>query len=233
VKAAIYSAAFLIQRVIAGQLDIDPDEIEIANIEPINHGLHAGIVLSDRLANGAGFVRWASDNIDTVFSEILAPNPGSYIANIFKEEHLNDCDSACYECLKVYRNMTYHGLLDWRLGISYLKTLLDPNYLAGLDGNFNSPELNGWITNANLLRDRFAGEFGFNSREFGRLPGFEAGDLAVILIHPLWDIMNPQRTLSMATAQAATTSPMVRFLDTFNTSRRPGECYRVLLQIAG
>jgi DEAD/DEAH box helicase domain-containing protein len=233
IKAAVYSAAFLIQRVIAGQLDIDPDEIEIANIEPVNHREHAGIILSDRLANGAGFVRWAAENIDTVFSEIANPNPGSYPANIFKEEHLNDCDSACYECLKVYRNMTYHGLLDWRLGISYLKVLLDANYLAGLDGNFGSPELNSWLASAALLRDTFTGEFDFNARDFAGLPGFEAGDLTVIIIHPLWDIMNPQRILSLATAEASMTSPMVRFLDTFNISRRPGECYRVLQEIAG
>ena len=195
--------------------------------------MHAGIVLSDRLANGAGFVRWASGNINTVFSEIATPVPGSYIANIFKEEHLNDCDSACYECLKVYRNMTYHGLLDWRLGISYLKTLLNPNYLAGLDGNFNSRELDGWLENATLQRDRFAGEFGFTPRNFGELPGFEAGSVPVILIHPLWDIRDPQRILAMATAEATISSPMVSFLDTFNISRRPGECYRALLQIAG
>ena len=232
IKAAVYSAAFLLQRVIAGQLDIDPDEIEIANIEPVNQGEHAGIILSDWLANGAGFVRWASQNINTILSEINSPSPNSYIGNILKNVHIGACDSACYECLKVYRNMTYHGLLDWRLGISYLKTLVDKNYLAGLNGDFSSPELQGWQANATLLRNSFIKEFGFDEKNFSGLPAFEAGDITVIVIHPLWNIQNPTKILAKAEAEAKAGalgySPVVKYVDTFNLSRRPGECYRVL-----
>jgi DEAD/DEAH box helicase domain-containing protein len=233
IKAAIYSSAFLLQRVIAGQLDIDPDEIEIANIEPVNQGEHAGIILSDRLANGAGFVRWASQNIDSIFSEINSPASNSYVANILKNSHTSKCDSACYECLKVYRNMTYHGLLDWRLGISYLKTLLDGNYLAGLDGDFSSPELKDWQANATLLRDTFIKEFDFAKKDYSGLPAFEAEGLTIIVIHPLWSIQNSHKILAEAMAEASMHSGTIKFLDTFNLSRRPGECYRVLQEIVG
>ena len=233
IKAAIYSSAFLLQRVIAGKLDVDPDEIEIANIEPVNRGEHAGIILSDRLANGAGFVRWAFQNINTIFSEINSPSPNSYIANILKNTHIDACDSACYECLKVYRNMTYHGLLDWRLGVSYLKTLFDINYLAGLDGDFSSPELNDWQAKATLLRNSFVKEFGFAKKTYLGIPAFETEDLTVIVIHPLWNIQNPRKNLAEAMAKALECTSTVKFLDSFNLSRRPGECYRVLLEIMG
>ncbi|GAJ22807.1 unnamed protein product, partial [marine sediment metagenome] len=65
IKSAIISASFLLQRMLADKLDIDPEEIEVASIAVrIIAGKKrvADIILSDRLPNGAGFVRWAYDN---------------------------------------------------------------------------------------------------------------------------------------------------------------------------
>jgi hypothetical protein len=225
VRAAIISAAFLIQRILSDRLDIDPEEIEVASIarRPLDpkHWV-ADIILSDRLPNGAGFTWWASENFDEILKEACFPSkPGSYSELIQNSGHLS-CDSSCYDCLKVYRNMTYHGLLDWRLAVSYLKILHNPSYLAGLDGNFNSPELAGWLPLAEKTRDHFINYFGYTPARFGLLPGFIVNRRRFIVTHPLWDTNVPTGILAHAISEAGGT--IDGYINTFNLLRRPGWC---------
>lgn len=231
VRASVISAAFLIQRILADKLDIDPDEIEVASIskETANAGEEvANIVLSDRLPNGAGFVREGYTRLQELLQEACHPTvPGSYAEMIHRDDHREKCDFACYDCLKVFRNMTYHGLLDWRLAISYLKVLLDQNYRAGLDGNFTSPELEGWVETAQKLRDSFISYFrNYTPETWGRLPGFStrAGSNVrrFIIVHPLWNTRNPAGILAEAVAAAG--GHVDGYIDTFNLLRRPGWC---------
>lgn len=222
VKAAVISAAFMLQRVLADNFDIDPEEIEVANISTIelpNQSKAGEIVLSDRLPNGAGFVREAHNNLLEMLREICNPTvKGSYAEFFQREPHLK-CDSACYDCLKVYRNMTYHGLLDWRLALSYLKILLDKNYRAGLDGDFSQVELTGWHNMAKKVRDNFVSYFNYQPEEWNTLPGFIAGNNRYLVVHPLWDTNRPKGILQRAVNAAR---GRVRFFDTFNLLRRPG-----------
>lgn len=229
VRAGIISAAFLIQRLLADRLDIDPEEIEVASIarKPLDqrHWV-AEIILSDRLPNGAGFTWWASENFDEILKEACFPSrPGSYSELIQSSGH-SSCDSSCYVCLKVYRNMTYHGLLDWRLAVSYLKVLYNASYLAGLDGKFDSPELSGWLPLAEKTRDLFIKYFGYAPARFGMLPGFIANRRRFIVIHPLWDTNVPTGVLARAIAEAGGTPD--GYINTFNLLRRPGWCRREL-----
>jgi len=227
VRASVISAAFLLQRVLADRLDIDPEEIEVANISvhtfPDNS--KAGeLVLSDRLPNGAGFVREAHHDLVNILREVCNPsNIGSYAEFIHRGEHISNCDSACYDCLRVYRNMTYHGLLDWRLALSYLKILLDNNYRAGLDGNFSATELIGWTELATMLRDRFVSYFNYTAQTWGILPGIVAGNQRYLVVHPLWNTYRPTGILTDAIRAAG--GGDIKFLDTFNLLRRPG-CFR-------
>jgi hypothetical protein len=228
VKAAIYSASFLLRAAVAGELDIDPEEIEICNYRSLEtDGAYIGeIALSDRLPNGAGFVSWISDNWENILESMLSRTPGPFAKQVISEEHRLKCDSACYDCIKVYRNMVYHGLLDWRLGMSYLRILGDPGYRAGLDGDFMHPELVDWIDLAEKVRNNFISQFHhYTPADWEGLPGFRAGELNVIVVHPLWDVRDPKGILMEAVAKAATD---VRFLDTFNLLRRPGRCYEGL-----
>lgn len=223
VRAAVISSAFMLQRVLADNFDIDPDEIEVANISTrtLSNQLKVGeIVLSDRLPNGAGFVREAHNNLLDILRELCHPSrQGSYAEFLQRAEHLA-CDSSCYDCLKVYRNMTYHGLLDWRLALSYLRILLDNNYRAGLDGDFSSPELTGWLNTALTVRDNFLSYFRYQPETWGILPGFTAGGDRYIVIHPLWDNNRPEGILRDAVSAAG--GNIAGFLDTFNLLRRPG-----------
>jgi Lhr-like helicase len=223
VRAAVISAAFMLQRTLADNFDIDPEEIEVANIS--THTLQdqskvGQIVLSDRLPNGAGFVREAHNNLLEILREICNPSKqGSYAEFLQRQGHLA-CDFACYDCLKVYRNMTYHGLLDWRLALSYLKILLDKNYRAGLDGNFTSIELTGWLGMARRVRDNFVSYFNYQPQEWGILPGFIAGRNRYLVAHPLWDTSRPSGILEQAVNAAE--GRITAYVDTFNLLRRPG-----------
>ena len=231
VKAAIYSAAFLLRAAVAETLDIDPDEIEICNFQRSEvNGMHVGdIALSDRLANGAGFVRRIADEWESVLQGILSPDdPDSFPTQVISAQHRSFCDSACYVCLKRYRNMNYHGLLDWRLGLAYLRILRDSRYPCGLDGRFTTPELDDWPAFANKACRSFASQFiDYRPRTWGRLPGFEAGNWRVIIVHPLWDTRNSRGILAEAVAAAGGPS-VVRYIDTFNLHRRPGWCHSKL-----
>lgn len=223
VRGAVYSAAFLLRRVLAGELDIDPDEIEIANITveeraPSGPGV-ADMIFSDRLPNGAGFVDYMASHFSDILSRTCNPQPDSYAGKILDQEH-GKCDSACYDCLKVYRNMAYHGLLDWRLAMSYIRILTDRSHVAGLDGRFDFPELRQWPDIAEKLRNEFAASFNYQPVTLGRLPGFTAGRRKFVIVHPLWDTHNPLGILAEAVLEAG--GDLV-YLDTFNLLRRPGE----------
>ena len=121
--------------------------------------------------------------------------------------------------------MTYHGLLDWRLGLAYLRILYDSKYLCGLDGQFETPELDGWLDFAKEQSNTFASQFKYQPHSFGSLPGFKAGNRNVIIVHPLWDTNSPRGILAEAVANAnAGTGSEPDYLDTFNMLRRPGWC---------
>src|SRR5262249_29823832 len=139
----------------AEKLDIDPEEIDISNVRWVEQpdGSHVGeIVINDHLPNGAGFTGWIADNWSTVLQSVvnLTPPANSFPGALLSPSH-QSCDSSCPDCLRHYRNMSYHGLLDWRLGLSLLRTLAIPEFICGLEGDFTIPELQGWPETATSL----------------------------------------------------------------------------------
>ena len=231
VKAAYYSAAFIVKTIAAELLDIDPDEFDISNVRQVEiaQGERVGeIVISDHLANGAGFTAYVMDNWKALLESAIdsqAP-PDTFAGAILKEEHRSDCDSSCYTCLRNFRNMAYHGLLDWRLGVSLLRSLQSSTFQCGLDGAFSTADIEGWMGQAKRLRDSFCRSFQAQPREFGPLPGFTIGSRQVLVIHPLWDPRRPAGLLAEALAASDHTSPQT--LDTFNLLRRQGWAYQSL-----
>ncbi|MEH7379106.1 DEAD/DEAH box helicase [Bacillus sp. JJ1533] len=229
-KASLYSAGFLLRSVVSEELDIDADEIEISQClrSEVDDGSFVGeIIFSDRLPNGAGFVRWLENNWITVLKNIVEPN-GKHSFMDFLTSERHQCDTACYSCLMNYRNMQYHGLLDWRLGLAFLRSMYDKKYQCGLNGDFSTPELKGWIGFAEMLANQFANFFDYELTEWAGIPGIKAGNRNIIIVHPLWDKNNSDGILADAIVAAGANMDNIDFIDTFNLARRPGWCHELL-----
>jgi DEAD/DEAH box helicase domain-containing protein len=186
------------------------------------------MAFSDQLANGSGFVNRVFETWDKLLGEILDPSPDSFCGMMISKDH--NCDSACYNCLKEYRNMAYHGLLDWRLGLAYLRVLGDYNYSCGLDGKFDTPELSTWLKDAKIAASTFAKDFRCKEAQYGKLPGVELSPIKkVIIVHPLWR-KDRHKWGILADATAVAEGELrargeVKFIDTFELARRPGSSY--------
>lgn len=247
IRSGYYSLAFLLQRILADKLDVDPMEIEIADIpvKDLNGDPDkkiAEIILTDELQNGSGFVRRLYEEFEEIVSSTLTPaDPESYVYKLSEEKHLKDCRDACYDCLKIYRNMNYHSLLDWRLGISMMRILTDAQYKCGIDGNFdNYFELKGWLAEARKLAEEFCDSFdGFTISEFNDLPAITWGKEqknVICIIHPFWSVTDfkDDYWLAEAIVEVSTYKDerdgKIDFFDTFNLHRRPGWCYEKLMK---
>jgi hypothetical protein len=221
VRAAYYSAATLLIRGASLNLDIDPEEIEIASIcgdNPNKPNGRGEILLADHLPNGAGFVEWIKDHWSELLDGILL-NRGPYTTDI-----IPCCDSACYKCLLSYRNRPLHGLLDWQLGASFLTVLKDPNFKCGLDGQFESTLLQDWrkraITERNRICDAFD-SFGVSKVDIFDLPAFLNDGVLYFVSHPFWgSLQSKDSVLVKAADKLGIALENVRLLNHFDASRR-------------
>jgi hypothetical protein len=251
VRAAYYSAAFILQRGYADMQDIDPQEIELADI--VRFGLQEGnaakIILCDEHDNGSGFVRSLFEKIrdDRAFlNNFISPDSSSsFIRHMFSDDH-SHCTTACYDCLKVFRNMNFHSLLDWRLGVSLLKSFFQSDYHAGLNDNesFNDrgsyPELCGWdqLQLQNLTRLSYIQPKLFNNvRLLNGIPviNFENNIMGVhkvgIVIHPLWSTEAHGGWYGkLAQLQADMPDEEFVIMDSFNLERRPTLFYNRFIE---
>ena len=228
VRAAYYSAASLLIRAAAVELDIDSEEIEIASI----HGGFFGddrpageILLADHLANGAGFVEWIYNNWPQLVPEILN-RTGRFASKAIPCK----CGSACYECMLSYRNRPLHGLLDWRLAYDLLSVFHDASYRCGLDGTFSGLTLATWQADATKLRDRICQAFPttlIKPVAGLALPAFTSRNILFIVSHPLWSrIVAPGTLLASVCHKAGHGYREVRLVNTFDLSRRMAWCWQ-------
>lgn len=121
-RAAWYSLAFLLRKVAASELDIEPLELVggifaglAANRDPAPYAF-----IADTLENGAGFSTHLgrSDVLPTFLDAVE-----SYLDRLAEHDHTSICAASCYKCLRDYGNMSYHALLDWRLARDLLHVL--------------------------------------------------------------------------------------------------------------
>jgi len=115
---------------------LDDSELEFILEEPwkiVVDGAEARLIsltFVDPALGGAGFLPRAADQFDRVADAAL--------------EHLDhqDCETACYRCLKDYRNQRHHEYLQWPLAIGPLEALAaDPPAAQPLEaGDVDSPQ---------------------------------------------------------------------------------------------
>ena len=231
VRAAALTMAFLLVDRAALELDVDPAEFEILppRVARIADQDWPIIQVADTLVNGSGLSRhlslphdrpWAIDLLrDIVDSPSAWP-----LRDFTAPSHRRHCDQACYECLQRYGNRSYHGLLDWRLGLAYVRAFLDPTNLAGGDGDFSTSELADWrdLTRDALIRVA-RGSRHVTPIDDGPLPAARVstacGEVTIVVHHPLWRVEGPD--VAPLVAQALAHHPDARWLDGFELARRP------------
>lgn len=239
VRSAYYSLSFILQRAVASKLDIDPVEIEVVKLMP--SGNNTGIIcLADEKINGSGFVKDLYDNFDDYALKRILKGSDSFFKYMLSLQHDTECDSACYSCLQVYRNMPYHGLLDWRLGIALLRIIVDDGYKCGTDYNFAEyPELRSWPSMAYQLIQNLRDIFkpGYIVEHYKGVPFIHDnnGDV-IVATHPLWDVyVNDISSRFLAQlkrgigSQIQTDIMRFKCCDTFNLCRRLSSCGEKLI----
>lgn len=148
VRAAAVSATQLIVQRAALKLDLNPEEFEA--LEPRIRGCQPTLQIADFLVNGAGFCRRLTEPdasgeimVHQLIASMLDDPSDPLVGDFLSDLHRSSCTQACYRCIQRYGNRNYHGLLDWRLGLGFLRALSVNDYRSGLDGDFSMPELIG------------------------------------------------------------------------------------------
>ncbi len=225
--AAISATEILIQRA-ALELDIAPEEFDslAPNVVTAPDGTTAPYLqIADGLPNGSGFCRYllSSSKIPVfkLIKSILDDTDKWPRSSISDVEHTSRCGSACYRCLQRYNNRNFHGLLDWRLGLSYLRSIMDPAHECGLDGQWSSHfELRDWPTSAHFLVAQTStfipGNRVSSLRSRPDIPVFSLDDKGHrwgAVVHPLWNRAELKAALGVDERYVP--------IDSFELARRP------------
>lgn len=237
VRAAAISAAHMIVNRAAEELDVDPEEFDV--LEPRIYRASNGqavplLQIADHLVNGAGFSeRLAASGSSgrPLIAELIASivqdadkYPLSELLRVdAQHDHPKECDQACYRCLQRYSNQSYHGLLDWRLGLAFLQLLVDPKWSCGLGGDFAGPALGDWSNLARRYIDDMERFSPVERRDAAGLSAFRIEGLRAwsVVVHPLWDTNALDGIVGDAADEIEkSTGSLPVFVDTFELARR-------------
>jgi len=236
VRAAAVSATQLLVQRAALELDIAPEEFEA--LEPRMRAGNPVLQITDFLVNGAGFCRRLAERdtdgqrlIVRLMRSLVEDTRDKLVSSFLVQGHRQICSQACYLCLQRYGNRGYHGLLDWRLGLGFLRGLLDPSYRSGLDGRWAKfPEIADWPRLASDLAAEIV------RLRPGQMSVATAGPLSLpvvslsrggateryLFVHPFWSLRfagPASKVLERTVTELGTEA--VFFVDTFEAARRP------------
>lgn len=239
-RAAAVSASFIVANKATLELDLDLEELMV--LEPRltlgkNGELQPVLQFADQLVNGSGLctslgeIEKASNlpQIARLIGEILNNVNVSPLKEWSTQEHRDECTQGCYRCLLRYSNQAYHGILDWRLGLAYLRAFYDQNYTAGFDGDFSYPELVDWQSISLDGLRRLSETLTLPSQilpngMFPTLQVLENGKArGVVVVHPLWG----QSTIeSIKRAESSKFERGIVVVDSFTIERRLWAVYQ-------
>ena len=234
--AAVSATQILVQRA-ALELDVSAEEFEA--LEPRLRGGKPMLQIADTLINGSGLCRRLGEPnvpggpsyITEIVNAILSrtdqwPLADFLASHVDGGSHQGQCKTSCYRCIQRFSNRAYHGLLDWRLGLSYLRALTDPEYACGLNpGDEKLPELTGWRERSHTLSEDIVSmrpsSLSHKRLSHSGLPCIversNGETWHYIVLHPLW--RKDQETLSGILGPDFV--PGMLAADTYNLERRP------------
>jgi Lhr-like helicase len=151
-KAALYSATELLRRAFLIEFDLSDDDFEAGPIstraeQSDPSSVASSIMLFDGLPNGSGFARMFSEEHQRLIRSFRTLDGATNFANVILGlRHRTDCTRCCYTCLRSYGNRFLDPILDWRLGVAFIRMLErsgtpddTPRSVAmGLDGDWSS-----------------------------------------------------------------------------------------------
>lgn len=225
-KAAAYSAAFLLKKAAEGVLDLEHSEVGVATVRQLNESNFPQIILFDTLANGAGFCSEMSKDITKYLDYALTGRLGAALAAEHHSKMPGGCLAACPKCISNHTNQAFQPILDWRLGLDYIRVLRDKDENLGSNGSgsFYSDWVSGY---ARPLAQAVAGYgIGLELSEDISHPvlvrSSGGNKLAIIVVHPLWKSESSVvLKISDEIIEKLGADFEVRIADTFNLTRRP------------
>ena len=232
-RAAWYSLAFFLRTAASAELDVDPTELD-AGFRAINqNGTPIGqAFLSDKLENGAGYCRWfgKSEHFQKLLDQAKSDIPASLAEVWMKDTHNHECDTSCNTCLRDFYNLSYHGLLDWRLALDMARLADSPAVTIDLDSSWGENE-NPWsvlLQTDNAPVPATMKRIGYVQRtEFAGLHAYIHGSShrRQILIerHPLWTDEHPVYREAFAAAQQEHPRHSIHPMNPFIALRRPAD----------
>ncbi|ENP7380576.1 DEAD/DEAH box helicase [Vibrio parahaemolyticus] len=228
-SAALSATHMLVQRA-ALAMDIAPEEFEV--LEPRLREGHPYLQIADTLVNGAGFSKRLAANylkepLAVELMRSMLNDPKDQMSRVFfEQQHRDQCALSCYRCIQRFGNKNYHGLLDWRLGLSFIRCLLEPEHRVGLDGDFETyRELSDW--------PKLAMEAALSIQKLNpstrkviqmgvlNLPVVTDEKEAYMVVHPFWDVLNsPSEVINESLVELRRQFDKVYCIDTFEANRR-------------
>jgi DEAD/DEAH box helicase domain-containing protein len=232
-RAGWYSAATILQRAMALELDVDSMDIEIASVHRVLLEARSGaeLYLADAHPNGAGLVEWAHDHwLDLLKGLRFGEGPFRTLGRLIRRELVLASEQPWRGpdlLLRGFRNRQLHGLLDWRLGMDLISVMLDPAFVPGRDAVIPGvSEIEAWdLTWARLAQsycDAFKSCTPVTDAGFHGWIDSNQPSKLVMVTHPLWATA-PGTANSLAVACELANSRgigEVRLVDSFNLERR-------------
>ncbi|WP_204117302.1 helicase-related protein [Paraburkholderia sp. C35] len=237
-RAAAISATQILVHRAALELDVSPDEFEA--LEPRLRAGKPMLQIADALINGSGLCRRLGEVekasgapriieiIDSILRDPQTWPLQDFLGTDQDGDHASQCQTSCYRCIQRYGNRRYHGLLDWRLGLSYLRAMASRTYSCGLDrSDLALPEISGWMERAHELTRAVAemrrGTLSYERLDASGLPSLVTRTVDgavtghVVVLHPLWRKTDDVTRMLLGSDW----QPDTQYVDTFNLERRP------------
>ena len=183
VRSAFLSWGYLVRKAVASYLDIDSSELSVGfYITPQTK--QAEVFFVEKLENGAGYCNYLSgrrykDVPQKAIIDPLLPG-GDIYEHLVSEDHLRECASSCYDCIRDYSNQSVHGLLDWRLGLDLARLAADKNTMIDFTSEYWKGHLETTIRS--MLTSR-----GYEvTTEEGTLHAVNSEGNDIVVVHPFW-----------------------------------------------